>query len=263
MRHHLRLFTTSSISRLSKPRGLHHHQHHPSPTHPHKRVTTSPHHQPRHAHHSEVSQMFRDAMSRVAQQAMILTSSTSPHTAQNINHGMTLGSVASLAVYPRPLLQFNLHLPSYTSRYLHEFQVCCIHMMPATKNAARLARVFASGVKLHHRDGEVFHERTQPFRDLVEGQEYFMYDVRGVVEKEGDGGGEGDGDGEGLKVPVLSAAEVAFVCRCSRCFTVDDHEIWVVEVLDVLSMREEYREHKTGGLIYFDRAFRKIGEKLS
>ena len=120
---------------------------------------------------------FRLAMGRVSSQAMILTSATS-----NLNelHGMTLGSVCSLSVFPSPLIQFNLHLPSYTSSELHKHKYLALHVLPPTKNSVHLSRIFAKGVKLNKGaklaptkeekiDGQVFHEMTKPFTRLQKG----------------------------------------------------------------------------------------------
>ncbi|KAI5953844.1 hypothetical protein CANMA_004682 [Candida margitis] len=247
-------------------------------------------------HHSSISDKFRLTMSRLASPAMVLTSaipmikstSTSPSTStappvtddkshidpkQDL-HGMTLSSVCSLSVHPNPYLEFNLHLPSYTSTAIHNHQYLAIHLMPPTRHSAKICRVFAKGVKLNKRgtkwtskpitkaqqsvdndvknnknndeddDGEIFHEMTTPFTNLVEDQDYTFI-------KKHD---------ENIAIPILSHAESIFICKTTHNFTIDDHEIWVAKVIDVIT---DPHLHKSGGLLYFNKGFHKIGETLS
>ncbi|KAI5957459.1 hypothetical protein KGF57_003153 [Candida theae] len=197
-------------------------------------------------------------MSRLASPAMILTSAIpiSESNSKRDLHGMTLSSVCSLSVYPTPCLEFNLHLPSYTSTALHQHQYLAIHIMPPTNHSAKICRVFAKGVKLNKRrgtnelnddddddnDGEMFHEMTTPFTELVENQDYTF--IRRVEDN--------------VAIPVLNHAESVFICKTLHNFTtIGDHEIWVVQVVDILS-----QSNPTGGILYFNRGFHKIGESL-
>lgn len=172
-----------------------------------------------------------------------------PQRAAEPLHGMTLSSVCSLSVYPTPLLQFNLHLPSYTSSALHANDGhLCLHVMPPTEKAVFLGRTFASGIKrdpehfdVKPDDGEIFHEMTTPFLS-VDPADYWLHQVDQKVE-----------------VPVLAELEVAFLCKMNSVFTVDNHEIWVVKVMDVLFPNGKYTDEKTGGLLYFDRGFHAVG----
>lgn len=189
---------------------------------------------------------FKSAMARVSSQAMILTAG-----ARNSNeplHGMTLSSVCSLSVYPKPLLQFNLHLPSYTSASLHQNGgFLGLHVMPPSAKSVMLGRKFASGIKrdpehfeVRPDDGEPFHEMTTPFTDIP--NEYTMHEAK-----------------SGLKVPVLTELEVSFICKRREVFTVDDHEIWVVLVDEILFPN---KNEPSGGLLYFDRGFHSVGKPL-
>ena len=192
---------------------------------------------------------FRLAMGRVSSQAMILTSATS-----NLNelHGMTLGSVCSLSVFPSPLIQFNLHLPSYTSSELHKHKYLALHVLPPTKNSVHLSRIFAKGVKLNKGaklaptkeekiDGQVFHEMTKPFTRLQKGVDYLFYNISDV------------------QIPILSNVETTLICQTRNTFPVDNHEIWVADVVDIIHNKTQ----KSGGILYFDRGFHKIGKSLS
>lgn len=196
--------------------------------------------------------LFRTAMSRIASQAMILTAGCK--NSGEIAHGMTLSSVSSLSVFPRPLLQFNLHLPSYTSSSLHQNEgYLCLHLMPPSEKAVFLSRIFASGVKTDpehfeskNDDGEVFHEMTTPFTHLLLG-DYYHHTVtpHSIVQ-----------------VPVLKELEVALVCKKEKVVEIDNHEVWIVSVLDILSPNAAFANKKSGGLLYFDRAFHQIGPSL-
>lgn len=180
---------------------------------------------------------FRLTMARVSSQAMILTSGT---TNKHELHGMTLGSVCSLSVFPKPLIQFNLHLPSYTSSELHKHQYLALHILPPTSQSVHLSRIFAKGIK--SKDGEVFHEKTRPFHRLKNNHDYLFYEV------------------EDVKIPILHDVETTMICKTRQNFLVDGHEIWVADVIDIVQ-NDKYKE-KSGGILYFNRGFHKIGKPL-
>ncbi|KAM9892020.1 hypothetical protein OXX79_010311 [Metschnikowia pulcherrima] len=198
---------------------------------------------------SDLGSSFRTAMTRVSSQAMILTAgSKSPSTEL---HGMTLSSVCSLSVHPNPLLSFNLHLPSYTSKTLHENNgMLGLHLMPPTKQAVTLGRKFAGGVKrdpshfdAENEDGELFHEMTTPFSGLQ--GSYSMHYA-----------------GDGVSVPILNESEAVFLCTKHRVFEVENHELWVVKVNDILFPNKRYDSAPSGGLLYYHRGFHQVGESL-
>ncbi|CUM56675.1 unnamed protein product [Debaryomyces fabryi] len=214
---------------------------------------------------SQFRELFKSSMSRISSQAMILTAGFDATTRNKTSlHGMTLSSVCSLSTSPIPLLQFNLHLPSYTSQSLHENNgILAIHLLPPTPKAVRLGRIFASGVKRETKklnytyldtseqeleDGDVFHEMTTPFNNISndDWKEYKFTDK--------------------LSIPIIKEAERVFICKKRQVFEVDSHEIWAVEVLEITSPNNNYNiahnEDKTGGLLYYDRSFHKIGDAL-
>ena len=197
---------------------------------------------------------FKTIMSRISTQAMILTSA-STLTGSIDMHGMTLSSVCSLSVFPTPLLQFNLHLPSFTSQALHENKYLAIHLLPPTHKSVHLSRIFASGIKKNKRldtspqelkDGEVFHEMTTPFSTLDKNTDWKLHSVS-----------------KDVNVPILCDSERILICETFKHMAVDDHEIWAVKVLEVLENPKYGDETLTGGLIYFNRGFHKIGKILS
>lgn len=194
------------------------------------------------------AEAFKAAMARMSAQAMILTAGVKSPSL--VLHGMTLSSVCSLSVHPNPLLQFNLHLPSYTSSSLHENNgLLCLHLMPPTPKLVFLSRTFAAGIK-HDRkhfdvdqaDDDVFHEMTTPFAH-VPSDSYFLHKVN-----------------DGF-VPVLTELEKAFVCQKFSVFPIENHEIWVVKVLDILLPNKSSKA--SGGLLYYDRGFHRVGRALS
>lgn len=196
----------------------------------------------------DFKELFKTSMSRVSSPAMVLTAGCKGQN--DILHGMTLSSVCSLSVYPSPLLQFNLHLPSYTSTSLHQNGLLCLHLMPPTAKSVFLSRTFASGIKrdpehfdVKPDDGELFHEMTTPFSHIQQ-LDYSLHKV-----------------GTGY-VPVLEELEAAFICKKKTVVGVDNHEIWVVEVLDILAPNRNYHHKKSGGLLYFDKGFHKVGDNL-
>lgn len=211
---------------------------------------------------NEFKEEFKHAMSRISSQAMILTAgipNVPSNSSDNINvlHGMTLSSVCSLSVYPKPLLQFNLHLPSYTSKALHDNEgYLAIHLLPPTSKSVRLSRIFASGIKVDPKhfnvnpikndDGSIFHEMTTPFNDISQ-NDYTLYEVN-----------------DNYKIPIINELERVFICNKEKVFEIDNHEIWVVNVSKILKPNENYdSDHsKTGGLLYYKRGFHKIGTSL-
>lgn len=174
-------------------------------------------------------------------------------------HGITLSSVCSLATTPTPLLSFNLHLPSHTSLALHARNgTMAIHMMPPSYTGAKLARIFASGIKveksyhsreisfkankLEQKDGEIFHERTTPFAHIFQGNwvEWPLDDT--------------------LSLPLLKEAERVLICKKRLVMQVDNHEVWAVEVQDILNYN---LCEPTGGLLYYNRKFHQVGDPLT
>lgn len=207
----------------------------------------------RYTSRSTLTSLFKLTMSSFGSQAMILTSGSPIDVSRHDLHGMTLSSVCSLSILPKPLLQFNLHLPSYTSQSLHKCGYLALHILPPNANSVRLGRIFAKGIKqdkLGHetlkqtkqelKDGQVFHEMTKPFDKL--GQEEFDYKYV-----------------DGVKIPILLQSDKVIICKTERQFGVDNHEIWVVKVLEII----ENEKGKSGGLLYFNRGFYEIGRQLN
>lgn len=197
---------------------------------------------------TNVATHFMKTMSRIGTQAMILTSGTKRSGSEL--HGMTLSSVSSLSVFPRPLIQFNLHLPSYTAQFIDRNKYLAIHMMPPTLSAVHLSRIFASGVKQNKKkaseckDGEEFHEMTTPFKQIDE-KEWEFYNI------------------DGVHVPILKESERALVCKAIEHITIDSHQICIAEVIDILTPNKNYKDlEPSGGLLYCNRKFYTLGNSM-
>ncbi|CAH6718268.1 hypothetical protein CLIB1444_01S02916 [[Candida] jaroonii] len=196
-----------------------------------------------------INDLFKDSMSRIASQAMILTAGVPKLDTSPILHGSTLSSVCSLSVYPNPLLQFNLHLPSYTSSTLHDNGLVAIHVMKPTAKGSNIGRIFAKGVKRNdgkiiskgeNKDGEIFHEMTTPFQS-IDKKDWEFHEVGN------------------FRLPILNDSERIFICEKNKVFNVENHEIWIVKVVDIISKSTI----KTGGLLYFNRRFHHIGHSIN
>ncbi|ODV98323.1 hypothetical protein PACTADRAFT_185196 [Pachysolen tannophilus NRRL Y-2460] len=191
------------------------------------------------AHHD----VFKETMSTFGSQAMIVTAPFEGEGSALDLHGMTMSSVCSLCVYPKPLVQFNLQVPSITSEYLHRLNYFAIHVLPPLERSAWLARVFAGGTR-PKRDqmGNIIH--TKPFADLDSIRDYKFYNCKV----------------KNISLPLLNIAERILICKKKEVFKVENHEIWIGKVEDILINDEAQK--KTGGLLYFNKSFHTIGDIL-
>lgn len=202
---------------------------------------------------SKLIKNFKDCMSSISSQAMILTApiKSSPHSTDQISpselHGMTLSSVASLTLNPQPLLQFNLQVPSITSEKLHDLKIFAFHILPPNNNSVRLARIFSRGINSKPiKDsitGELIH--TKPFMNLNE-NEWNLFNFK-----------------DKINLPILKNSEKIIICEKFKVFKIYNHEIWVCSIKDIINNIDDINEEKTGGLLYFNRKFHKIGDSLN
>ncbi|GMM35543.1 hypothetical protein DASC09_028680 [Saccharomycopsis crataegensis] len=233
---------------------------------------------------------YKESMSRTANQAMILTSafkakgpgglSASAETLDDL-HGMTLSSVVSLSVQPRTLIQFNLQVPSSTSAKLHDLRWFAIHLLPPVKGSVELVKTFSKGSKYlsknHHADNknsDFGKLSTKPFIDLKPEQFIFssqVYSTKNIlvsspyysISDERRNTTSMELSKEKLDIPLLSSAERILICSKDRVFKVDDHELWIGEVRDILIHTDFHQNTKSGGLLFFNRSFHKLGACLS
>lgn len=198
---------------------------------------------------NNASDLFKKAMARIGSPAMVMTCASdtvsSSSLAQELAnlakhfHGATLSSVTLLSVSPRPLLLFNVHLPSFASDELHKKDYLAVHILPPTPRLATLGRAFACGLKLARKDDQVS-GRTLPFEGLVPEKDWYLHKIN-----------------DSISVPILREAECALVCQTVRSIYIDNHEIWTATVLNVLE--HDGSDSNKGGLLYFNRAFHRVG----
>lgn len=61
---------------------------------------------------------------------------------------------------------------------------------------------------------------------------------------------------EGDELPLLTQnVERILICEKNKMFKVQDHEIWIGEVVDIIDRVEG---KKTGGLLNFNRSFHRV-----
>ncbi|SCW01121.1 LAFE_0D05534g1_1 [Lachancea fermentati] len=187
-------------------------------------------------------QMFKESMARMGNQAMILTSASKNLLPHSLFRGLTLSSVSSLSLKPKPLLQFNLQLPSFTSESLHQHQHFALHLLKPNAESITLARTFSRGAMKHQQSGRVI--PTQPFKDLTEDEHYHTYTLAGID----------------LVIPILTNTERVFICQKKEVFRVGDHEIWVGQVDDIIT--NDTDGTVSGGILYCNRRFHKLGKQI-
>lgn len=151
----------------------------------------------------------------------ILTTSTSSSTKNGEatieaqDYGVTLSSLTSLSLDPKPLLTFNVKVLTRTFSILRQSESprILVHLLKSTSEGRALAEVFSRGY------------RSQPFRDQSLQISRWKKDWLPVVEWNS---GIQSGSGE-------NGVERVLVCRIlpERLY-VQDHVILVAEVLDIL-----------------------------
>ncbi|GMM27777.1 hypothetical protein DAMA08_004930 [Martiniozyma asiatica (nom. inval.)] len=204
---------------------------------------------------SASSTAFKAAMASCGSNTMILTSASSKGA---LLHGMTLSSVTSLTVHPEPVVQFNLQVPSATSRELHKSKYLALHILKSTDESVKLARIFSMGAKFisqQRRSEKV----TTPFHHLNKDEWKFYKDYN----FEGNNKLINHLNDENIDIPLLTQAERILICEKYKIFQVFNHEIWTCKVKDIIDKTQQVETKNCGGLIYFNRKFHKIGPHLN
>ena len=194
---------------------------------------------------------------------MILTASFSGKPEIRKMHGTTLSSVSSLTVNPEPIVQFNIQVPSATSKSIHDNKYLALHILRPSNESVRLARNFSLGSRyingsqpeMKNANGTSTEISTTPFERINKNQwslfENVMHNKRpGSVHLDSD-----------LHLPILTKdSERILICQKYKVFKVFNHEIWTCKVREILVNIDD--DGKTGGLLYFDRKFHHVGEAL-
>lgn len=201
---------------------------------------------------------YKNAMASLSSQALVLTSGYQNATIDSEKlHGMTLSSVTSLTIKPEPIIQFNLQVPSATSVELHKSGYLALHIMKPMDGSVDLARKFSMGTKYINCDITGEKKTTTPFEYLRKDQWAYYDDL-----KLEDDPIRGELETKGIHLPILTnESERVLICEKYKVFNVFNHEIWTCKVKDILIHIDE--EERSGGLIYFNRGFHKIGSKLN
>ncbi|EDO14850.1 hypothetical protein Kpol_359p11 [Vanderwaltozyma polyspora DSM 70294] len=187
--------------------------------------------------HLVKQQLFKDAMGKMASQAMIISSACNDNLPHSSFRGLTASSVSSLALKPSPMIQFNIQLPSFTSDFLHKYSMFAVHLLKPNPVSIELAKTFSQGATtLKHSNVVV---PTKPFATLKEDIDYETLSIRGTD----------------LVIPILKNSEYVLLCKKKDVFRVGDHEIWVGNVEDILVNDQD----STGGVLYYNRNFHKLG----
>lgn len=195
---------------------------------------------------------------------MILTAPFEGPISLSKLHGMTLSSVTSLTVNPEPIIQFNLQIPSATSTELHQHKYLALHIMEPSEKAVELARIFSMGARHINSTNMDLTKVTTPFEQLAVDQ----WDLYGNTDKtptalrsDFDASQLFREGNNNINLPILTKdAERVLICEKYKVFRVHNHEIWTCKVKDILVNIHE--EGRSGGLLYFNRRFHKVGKPL-
>ncbi|AMD20689.1 HDL055Cp [Eremothecium sinecaudum] len=218
-----------------------------------------------------MKEQFKETMSRLTMQAMIMTTSGMK--------GVTLGSVTSFSINPRPMIQFNLQVPSFTSREIHTTKKFALHLLSPRDECVNLARLFSKGAIKGTNNVFV---SAKPFIALEKGKDYSIHDVAasdGQIsttlignsfkgkEMHYNSGCEDVNKSRRIQIPVLKLAERVLICEGIHCIQVCDHEIWIGQVEQILNPNDgsvigNYQDEITGGLLYCNKQFRKLGQVI-
>lgn len=179
---------------------------------------------------------FRQSMQRISFPTMIITTSAFTDTPSADFHGLAVSSMTSLSVEPAPLLQFNIQIPSLSSKNLHKHDLFAVHQLKPAPISVDLVMNFSRGIR---------HGGTKPFENLIENTDYTIYKNAKY-------------DSEQSVLPILKQVERVLICKKKDIFTVADHEVWVGEVVDCVTRDET----NTGGLLHSNGQFFKRGEPI-
>lgn len=195
-----------------------------------------------------MSQAFRQAMRTLSYPTMIVTSAIPKGTKPMDFHGLTISSMTSLSINPKPLIQFNIKTPSGTSTSIKKNKIFAIHFLEPKVTNIDLAKQFSRGIK---------DKMTRPFSGLIENKDYICYDSTSLIPQ------------SDTILPLLKDTGKILLCLSKDVFRVQDHEIWVGEVLKILPSEnnndnnsDNGSSNSNGGLLHCMGDFFKIGDAI-
>lgn len=179
---------------------------------------------------------FKQSMQKIGFPTMIITTSSYVDTLVQDFHGLAVSSITSLSVNPKPLLQFNVQVPSNSSRNLHLHDIFAVHQLKPESRSVDLIKRFSKGTK---------HGGTSPFVNLVENQHFSIY-KNSLYDS-----------GKSI-LPILRNVERVLICKKHKIFPIADHEVWVGEIIDCVVQDNI----TTGGLLHSNGHFYKLGSTI-
>lgn len=189
-----------------------------------------------------MSHLFRQAMRRLSYPTMIITSAVPKGTKASNFHGLTISSMTSLSVNPTPLVQFNIRTPSQTSEDIKKNSLFAIHFLQPNNVGIQLAKQFSQGIKSMI---------TSPFDKFIDGRDYICYDTENLPIS------------SDKMLPLLKGTGKILICRSKERFEIQDHEIWIGEVLDTVSIPiGDSNDSNHGGLLHCNSQFFKLGDLI-
>lgn len=186
--------------------------------------------------------LFKNALRKTSFPVMIVTTGTQLTPTNQRLQGATVSSLTSLSMNPIPLLQFNLSVPSTTSQLLRKTGLFAVHILHGDQTCMSLAKRFSQGIKT---------KLTTPFDTLDIDKDYTIYSQQ-------------DNSGMG-KLPILKGVKDVLICETKSVMTVQDHDIWVGQVVDSLGhdnddLDRKLNNHTTGGgLLHHNGHFHRLG----
>lgn len=191
---------------------------------------------------------MRHLMRRIPHPVVVVTAAAIHETHQpspeTTFRGMTVSSFNTVTLDPTPIVSFNVRMPSATHTALVPSGFFLAHFLSATAFGARIADAFA---KSNNASG-------QAFKDLA---------MEGMGKCKVFTGPEIHG------TPLLTGRGVLRALRCKllpgKEIVVGDHVVLVAEVVGILETSGNDPGVNDGeeiGLMYVDRAYKKIGDSL-
>lgn len=175
--------------------------------------------------HAPVSTAYRDLMRRMPQPVVVITASDVPTEASAQTHGVAgvCGMTAS----------------SFASLSMHPRPLVCFNIRTPSRTNDRIAE---TGSFVAHILGDA-PEHLVWARSMA-GAEGPVPELSWETSPEG--------------VPHVRNAVGILHCRARQCLNLEDHRLWVADVVRA----EPGLALSAAGMVYFDRAFRALGQSL-
>jgi flavin reductase (DIM6/NTAB) family NADH-FMN oxidoreductase RutF len=185
---------------------------------------------------------------------VLVTASTRNNDAHSnaIDHlrGVTVSSFTSVSVAPKPILSFNLRLPSRTWDAIQSNATICINLLEASAEGAAIAHAFTQP---HEDPTEAFRELGRLGYVL---RNFSFANIKRLSKMHPSGR---------LDVDSAIFGWLFATVKRDRCVKVGDHVIVVAEVVSTMmanNVRERATAGESFGLAYANREYRMLGETI-